>query len=316
MTLTRRTLCQAAVAAAAAALTGCGAQLYRGPDRDITIAGGLRGGFYLEVAQLLAHEVNAAEPGLHCTAVSTNGSKDNLEQIESGEAEIAVCQSDVALAAVTGTDPYRDVQSVAGIGRMYEDYLQLVVRADSGIESITDLAGARVSLGAKGSGTAMTGERLMAAATVAVRERNDTLEVAVDKVAAGEVEALLWSGGVPTPPIAELHREVGIRLLPLAKALPALRNTYDGAYQSVTIPATGYGHSGVDTIGVANLLVCGRSLPTDIAAAITAVVVGQAGRLVPPQAVGTQFLDRRALINLLGVPMHPGAVSAYRQLHG
>jgi len=59
---------------------------------------------------------------------------------------------------------------------------------------------------------------------------------------------------------------------------------------------------------------CG--VPDDVVSAITGVLVEHAARLVPPQALGTQFLDRRALINLLGVPMHPGAVSAYRQLHG
>jgi TRAP-type uncharacterized transport system substrate-binding protein len=69
-------------------------------------------------------------------------------------------------------------------------------------------------------------------------------------------------------------------------------------------------------IGVPNLLLCNRSLPDDVVATVTSVLVEHAARLVPPQALGTQFLDRRALICLLGVPMHPGAASAYRQLRG
>jgi uncharacterized protein len=316
MTLTRRTLCQAALGTAASLLTGCGSGRYRGADRQLRIAGGQPGGFYLEVAGLLAREINAAEPGLRGKALKTNGSVANITMINSGEADIAVCQSDVALAAVVGTDPFAGGLPVRGIGRMYEDYLQLVVRADSDVTSVADLAGRTVSLGAIGSGTAMIGERLMAAANVRVAKSFDPLDVAVDMVAAGTADALLWCGGVPTPKIATLHSLVGIRLLPLTAMLPKLRAEYHMAYQAVKIPAGGYGHAAVSTIGVANLLVCARSVPDDVVAAITGVLVEHASRLVPPQALGTQFLDRRALINLLGVPMHPGAVSAYRQLHG
>jgi TRAP transporter TAXI family solute receptor len=316
MTPTRRTVCTAALGAAAALLTGCGTGRYRGHDREIRIAAGQKGGFYLQVAGLLAREINAAEPGLHCRALRTNGSVENITMVNTGEADIAVCQSDAALAAVLGTSPFAGALPVTGIGRMYEDYLQLVVRADSEVTSVADLAGRTVSLGAPGSGTAMIGERLMAAAKVRVNKRLDPLDDAVALVADRRADALLWSGGVPTPSIADLHREEGIRLLPLTAMLPALRARYRMAYQAVTIPAGGYGHAAVSTIGVANLLVCGRSVPDDVVSAITGVLVEHAARLVPPLALGTQFLDRRALINLLGVPMHPGAVSAYRQLHG
>lgn len=316
MTPTRRTVFTAAIGTAAALLAGCGTGRYRGEARPIRIAGGQQGGFYLEVAGLLARAINAAEPGLHCTPRETNGSVENITMVNSGAADIAVCQSDVALAAVEGTAPFAGALAVTGIGRMYEDYLQLVVRADSDVRSVADLAGRTVSLGAVGSGTAMIGERLMAAANVRVARSLDSLDAAVHMVADGRAAALLWCGGVPTPTIARLHREVGIRLLPLTAMLPALRARYRMAYQTVKIPAGGYGHAAVSTIGVANLLMCGRSVPDDVVSAITGVLVEHADRLVPPRALGTQFMDRRALINLLGVPMHPGAVSAYRQLHG
>jgi TRAP transporter TAXI family solute receptor len=310
MKLTRRTVCQAAVAAAVAALTGCGAGRYGGPDRTITIAGGQRGGFYLQVARLLANEISTAEPGLRCRASETNGSVDNVELIGAGRADLGVCQADVALAAV-------ETEPLTGIGRLYEDYLQLVVRRDSDLHSIADLAGRRVSLGAPRSGTESTGKRLLAAAQLNVESRVDSLDNAATYLAERRIDALLWCGGVPTPTLEVLHQQVGIRLLPLAPVLPALlRDRYRMAYQQVQTPAGGYGQTGVSTIGVANLLLCARSLPDDVVAAITTVIVGHAAQLVPPQALGTQFLDQRALINLLGVPMHPGAAAAYRQLHG
>lgn len=316
MTITRRTVCRAGVAALAAAVAGCATPGYRGPSRTVTIAGGQPGGFYLEFAQVLAREINAAEPNLRCEAVDTDGSVSNVELIREGKADIGVSQTDIALAAMAGQSPFADTVAVRGIGRMYEDYLQLVVRDDSPVRRVAGLAGRTVSLGALGSGTAIFGERLFKAARVRVTSRYQPLADAVDALERKQVDAVLWSGGVPTPALADLHARIRIRLLPIAQALPVLRDRYGNAYQQVSIPAGGYGQAGTPTIGVANLLVCGEKLPDDVAAAITRVLVDRAVRLVPRQALGAQFLDRRTLIGLFGVPMHPGAATAYRQLHG
>jgi hypothetical protein len=199
---------------------------------------------------------------------------------------------------------------------MYEDYLQLVVRADSPLRSLADLAGRTVSVGAAGSGTAIFGDRLFTAAGVRPTSRYQKLIPAVDALAHRQVDAVLWCGGVPTPALTPPRAKVRIRLLPIADALPTLRAQYGTAYQQVSIPAGGYGQAGMPTIGVANLLLCGKKLPDDVVAAITRILVDRAVQLVPSKALGAQFLDRRTLIGLFGIPMHPGAASAYRLLHG
>ncbi len=320
MAVTRRAVCKAGLATLAAsavsALPGCAMGGYRGPDREITIAGGQPGGFYEQFAGLLAHEINAAEPGLRCSTVDTDGSVSNIELLRSGRADVCVSQTDIALAALTGGDPFVTVVPVRGIGRMYEDYLQLVVRDDSSLRTVADLAGRKVSVGAIGSGTAIFGERLFRAAGVRPTSQYQPLTEATDALRGEKVDAVLWCGGVPTPALARLHKKVRIRLLPIADALPALRAQYSSAYQQVSIPAGGYGQAGMPTIGVANLLLCGKKLPDDVVAAITTILVDRAVRLVPPKALGAQFLDRRTLIGLFGIPMHPGAASAYRLLHG
>lgn len=315
MTLTRRAVCRAAAAAVLATLTGCGGYRYRGDERTIRIAGGQEGGFYLEVANLLAEQISSAEPNLRCTPLETGGSVQNVQMINSGQADVAVSQSDVALAASRGIGPFAGSLPIRGIGRMYEDYLQLVVLRDSSFTRIADLDGKEVALGAPGSGVKVIGERLMSAAGIRVGEKFGSLTDAVRALAGRRVDALVWSGGMPTPTLDELNSDVGIRLLPLDEVLPALRRRYGMAYQEVAVPAGGYGRPGMPAIGVPNLLLCHRDLPDDVVGAITGVLVDRADRLVPPQALGTQFLDRRALINLLGVPMHSGAESAYRQLH-
>jgi hypothetical protein len=53
-----------------------------------------------------------------------------------------------------------------------------------------------------------------------------------------------------------------------------------------------------------------------MAAAVVRILVNRAADLVPVQAIGTQFLDVRTLIGTGSVPLHPGAASACRVLHG
>lgn len=308
----RRTLLKAALAGVLAA--GCTAP---GPTRSLTIAAGESGGFYLAFGRLLADQINAAQPWLHCTAVETTASLANIDLLRAGKADLALVLADTARAASSGQPPFASAVDLRALGRVYENYLQLVVRNDSAIHAVSDLDGRPLSLGATGSGASLTGDRIVAAAGITPRVQHLPLADAVSALAAGTIDALLWSGGVPTPALAQLDASTGIRLLPLDGVLPALRARYGMVYELLPVPAGGYRYvHQVPTIGVANLLVCLPSLPDDIAAAVVEVLVNRADQLVPQEALGTQFLDIRTLIGTADLPLHPGAAQEYRQLHG
>lgn len=283
------------------------------------IAAGERGGLYLAFAELLAAEITRVAPGLHARAVATEGSVANASLLASGQAQLALMLADSAQAVSAGQAPFTAPQALAAIGRVYENYLQLVVRADSPVHALGDLAGRGISLGAAGSGAALVGDRVLAIANLspAPRIEHRQLGQAVAGLESGELDALLWSGGVPTPLIAELDRRVSIRLLALDGMLEPLRQRHGPVYDLIQIPPGAYRSTrDVPTIGVANLLVCHPDLPSDAAEAITSVLVDRSDHLVPQQAVGAQFLDIRALIATAGIPLHPGAANAYRRLHG
>ncbi|SDP11859.1 TAXI family TRAP transporter solute-binding subunit [Lentzea jiangxiensis] len=278
----------------ALALTACGTSE---PEGTIRIAGGEPGGFYHDFAALISR---LAPSPLTITPIQTGGSADNLKHLREGTAEIGLTLSDSA-----HLEP-----GLVALGRVYENYLQLVVLDSSPYRTPADLAGEPVSLGATGSGAALQGERL----ALGVREEHYPLRNAVDALKAGEIAALLWSGGVPTP---ELDKATGIRLLPLDGFLPRLRQQHGKVYERVDVRMGVYG-SPVDipTIGTPNLLVCRPDLSAAHAGAVVRMLVGKAAQLVPQQALGTQYLDVRSLIDTGKVPLHPGAAAEYRRLHG
>ncbi|GAA1342650.1 TAXI family TRAP transporter solute-binding subunit [Saccharothrix algeriensis] len=289
--------------AAGCAPAGCAAGE---PSDELPVAAGERGGLYYDFATLLAARL---DPGLRARVVETEGSLANLDLLRSGGARVALTLADAA----RGADPLPDLRA---LGRVYENYLQLVVRADDPARHVADLAGRVVSLGAAGSGASLSGGRVLVAAGLAGRVRVEHLRLAeaaralVDR----RVDALLWSGGVPTPVLARLP---AVRLLPLAGLLGGLRAAHGSVYEQAPVPVGVYGSAReVATIGVANLLVCRAGLPDAVAASITRTLVSRAAALVPDQTVGTQYLDVRSLIGTTGLPLHPGAAAAYRDLHG
>src|SRR5262249_32596218 len=98
-------------------------------------------------------------PGLIAVAQTTRGSIDNVEAIRAGSFESGLTQADIAYWAYTGTNVFEKtgaVRNLRAIANLFQESLHIVVRADSGITSIADLKGKRVSLGEQGSGTLVT----------------------------------------------------------------------------------------------------------------------------------------------------------------
>lgn len=318
MTISRRAVFKAGAIMLATGLIGTSAVTgYRGRTILIKIAGGEPDGLYLKFSDRLADAINTAERGLSCIPEVTEGSVANIRLIGKGDAHIGIAMADTTLAALAGQGPFESTPvPVRAIGRLYQNYLQLVVREDAPLYAVADLAGKKVSLGSKESTTTMFGMRIFDAAKMEIDKQYLPLGEATIALENKDIDAMLWLGGVPTPALAELHDRVGIRLLPTAELLPILRHRYGAVYQQTAIPFGSYGKAEMETIGAASLLVCARTLADGIAAAVARVLIERAASLAPPEALGTQFLEGRSCIGTFGVPMHPGAASAYQHQHG
>ena len=305
-----------------AALAGC-----TGAGRPdlVTVAGGEPGGFYLEFAALLAAALERHGVAGKATAVPTGGSLDNLAELRAGRATFAVALAD---AAGTGT-PVEAGTDLAALGRVYENYVHCVVRRDSGISALGQLAGRRIAVGQPGSGTSLTTPRILAAAGLSASPEgaaskagtvvvlNLGLNEGLAALRAGSVDALFWSGGVPTAAIAVAGQDVALGLLDLSAVLPELRRQHGAVYDRVLIPADSYpGVPAAWTVGAANLLLCRPDLDAATVQRTVKLLVDNASELIPESSLGVQFLSPESLINTAGITLHPAAAAAYRELHG
>jgi TRAP transporter TAXI family solute receptor len=310
------------VVAAAASVLGAGGLGFaaarrpgRGWPGPLRIATGGTKGVYYAYGIALADEMRRVLPGVRPEVQATTGSVENLRLLAAHRADVAFVAADAAAQALAGGAPFAAPVAVAGIARAYEDYLHLVVPLESDVDGLRRLTGRRVSLGPVGSGTALMAERLLDAAGLpsrAVRISRLGINESVAALRAGEVDAFFWSGGLPTSGVTELAVGRPIRLVPLGRHAPSLRQRFGAVYRTGSVPAGVYGlRERVATIAVPNLLACRADADRAGVRALTQALF--AGRdALARRVTQAEALDERSAIATFPLPLHPGAQDHYR----
>ncbi len=286
-------------------------------QRRIAIATGNTGGVYYVLGGGLAEAVSASTGGdLKATAAETGASVQNIQQLVAGNYQVAFSLADTAADAVNGTGAFAGSrQPINALARLYPNFSQVVVRADADITTLADLRGKRVSTGSPKSGTEVIANRMLQAAgldpaTDLAAQRLD-IGTSVDGMKDGTIDAMFFSGGLPTPNITDLFTSLGdqVRLLDTSAVLDALRGI-NPVYDVATIPAATYpGATDTPTIVVPNLLVVPKSLDGPTACVLTTTLFERKADLVAinPAAEDITLQQSR---NTGPVPLHPGAKQA------
>jgi len=287
------------------------------PAEQVRIATGVPGGVYRVYGTALAELVSKHLQPLRPSALTTDGSVENLQRLDERRAELAFTLADTAGQAIAGKSPFSRPVRIASLARLYDDYVQIIARRGSGLKRVTDLARKRVSIGAPGSGTALTAKRILKLRQLklrgarAPRTLSLPLENSAAALAAGRIDAFFWSGGLPTGAIVALRRKVQIQLVGLPAGI-ATRLDPD-LYTETQIPQYVYGREGaVRTVTAANLLVVRRDLPDELVFRLTRLLFAHQHELerAHPEA---RRLNRRAATATFPVRLHPGAERWYRQ---
>ncbi|RZU32302.1 TAXI family TRAP transporter solute-binding subunit [Blastococcus saxobsidens] len=279
----------------------------------LSIATGNTTGVYYILGGGIAAVLTDNVEGTEATAEATNASAENIQLVCAGDSDIGFSLADTAADAVNGEAGFEgDPQSVQALARIYNNFTQVFVRADSGIESIADMAGKSVSTGSPNSGTEVIATRLLEVndlTTGDIQQQRLGLPESVQGMKDGSIDALIWSGGLPTGGITDLVASLGddVRMLPLDEELPKLQDAYGEAYTAGTVPSDTYGLPGdVETVAVPNLLVVSDAMPEDVAEDVTRAIFENLDDLaaVHPEA---ENISAETATDTGDVPLHPGA---------
>ncbi len=283
-----------------------------GQGGRLSIATGGTSGVYYVYGGGLANVISKNLPGTAATAEATSASVDNMRLIDAKRSNLAFVLADTATDAVRGRESFTAPVKAAALAQLYTNYTHVVAKAGTGIDTVADLRGKRVSIGSPGSGTEVIALRVLEAAGLNadrdLRKAGLGVGESVGALRDGTIDAFFWSGGLPTAGVTDLATSDRIVLLPTAQYLSALQGKYGQAYQRDVIPSGTY--KGVDrqveVVGVPNLLVVNQEMPEEQAYQITRLLFTQKDALVAvhPEA---KNLDVQRGRQTGEVPLHPGA---------
>lgn len=293
----------------------------RGKVRLSIVTGGT-GGVYYPYGGGLASLIGKNVPNAEASAEVTAASVDNMKLIQSGKADIAFVLADTLYDSYVGRGPFQESGKVPAraLAVLYSNYTQIVVSDDSGIKTLTDLKGKRVSVGAAGSGTETIANRILEGVginpdTDIKRERLGVAESG-NAMKDKKLDAFFWSGGLPTAAVLDLAATPGqkIRLLPSTEVLSKLTDKYGPFYFKLTIPKSVYPgtDADVDVVGVANLLVVNENFDASLAYDILKMMVDKKADLGMIHAEAKNFGLPQATVGS-PIPFHPGAIKFYAE---
>ena len=281
------------------------------------LTGGTSGVYYplgVAISKVIGENVPDARPSVQ----STKASVENLNLIEQGKGEVAFTLADSLANGAQGNEeagfkaPLKNVQALGGI---YPNYVQIVASADSGIKSISDLKGKRLSVGAPKSGTELNARAILGAAGIAYDDLGKVeylpFAESVELMKNRQIDATLQSAGLGVASIKDLANSVPIVVVEIPSSVI---DKIGAPYLATTIPANTYDGQTEDvaTAAVPNFLVTRADLGEDEVYAITKSIYDNLPELVAAHSAAKGIKLENAMKGS-PVPFHPGAAKYFKE---
>lgn len=287
---------------------------------ELSIATGGTGGVYYPYGGGLAELINKYVDGYTASVEVTGASVENMALISRFDSDLALALADTVYAAFHGTDPFdgRQIAEIRALGSIYPNAVQIVTLANSGITSIQDLRGQRVSVGAPGSGTEVSAQVLLAANGITYDDFDPqrlNFNETADAIRDGDIVAGFWSVGPPTSSIMNLAATRDIAIVALTEDEIANAIAAEPTFAGYTLRAGMYDGMAdpVLTISTPNVLVVHAEMDEDLAYQITKVMFEHVDELIAVHPAANDTTVEFSL-NSTPVPLHPGAIRYYEEI--
>ena len=302
-------------AAAAAMAIGAGGA----HAQDLSIATGGTGGVYYPYGGGLAELITNYIDGASATAEVTGASVENMALISRFDSDLALALADTVHAAYHGEDPFEanPIPEVRALSSIYPNAVHIVTIEGSGIESLDDLRGQRVSVGAPGSGTEVSAQTLLGANGITyddIDEQRLNFNETADALRDGDIAAGFWSVGPPTSSIMNLAATRDIAIVALTEEEIANAIELEPTFAAYTLPAGSYEGVDVDTLTIStpNVLVVHEEMDEELAYQITRVLYEHVDELIAVHPAANDTTIEFSL-GSTPIPMHPGALRYYEE---
>jgi len=287
----------------------------------LSIATGGTGGVYYPLGGGMASVISKYIPNTEATAEVTAGSVDNCKLLQTGKSDMAIIMADIGYDALKGLGRFKAAAvPLRTIAVVYSNYLHFVTLDGSGINSVPDMKGKRVSTGAPGSGTEVKTVRVLESYGVDGEKdiKRERLSVAESAGALKDrkIDAFTWDGGLPTAAVLDLAATPGIKIKILNNAdhMDKLLQKYGPVYFKLPIPKTAYPgmNANVEVVCVANLLICHEKMDPGLVYNILKVLIEHQPDLVAVHKEATHLTLATAAVGS-SLPFHPGAIKYFQE---
>jgi hypothetical protein len=291
-------------------------------QKFVSIGTGGVTGVYYPTGGAICRLVNKdrKEHGIRCSAESTGGSVYNVNNIQIGELEFGVAQSDVQANAFNGKGdwegkPFVDLRSVFSV---HAEPVTMLVRADSGITGIDGIKGKRINIGNPGSGQRSTWELMQAEGIVNSSELAVAAEMKSAEVGQAlcddKIDSYFWLVGHPSALTQETIATCGAVLTDVkGEAIDKLVDKFS-YFRKATIPAGMYGNNpDIQTFGVAATFVTSAQVPDDVVYIIVKAVFENFDQFKALHPAFANLTEAEMVTEGLTAPLHPGAVKFYKE---
>ncbi|MCY1294973.1 TRAP transporter solute receptor, TAXI family [compost metagenome] len=282
------------------------------------LTGGTSGVYYpvgVGLSQIYSHGIEGSKTSVQATKASV----ENLNLLQSGRGELAFALGDSVADAWNGDaeagfkTPLKKLRAIAAT---YPNYIQIVASQESGIRSLADLKGKRISVGAPKSGTELNARAIFKAAGLTYQDMGKVeylpFAESVELIKNRQLDATLQSSGLGQASIRDLSATLPVVFVPIpAEVVAKIGNN---AYQNATIPAKTYDGQDTDvpTAAIINVLVTHEGVGDDLAYQMTKLLFDNLPRLVTAHAAVKDIKLESAATNL-PIPLHPGAERFYKE---
>ena len=282
----------------------------------LTIGTGSPGGVYYPLGGGIAVVIEKTVEGMRCAAESTGASVENSRLVGIGDTDMGMVMGSVAYNAREGNEPFEQKFPLFALFQMYPAPEHIVTTRQSGITSLADLKGKRISIDVPGSGASTMAKAILSEfgydLEKDVQLADLTQSESVQALKDGIVDACFFNFAYPASAVLDLAATRDVVIIPIEKGfLDSLLRKYP-YYVPVTIPAGTYPGQDADILcaGDSNVMVVNEAMPDDTAYAIVKAIFENVSTgkyaLVNIHPIAAQITPQNAVNT--PIPMHPGAL--------